>query len=310
MGFTSGEVLVENEKIGGDILWPVVPHIFIPWMEAIIGCPIYSGGSSFYAEPFIDKWEDFTWEVDLSGDNGWLEKLLELQSALIDHFGGSYPTGSSSHLRGPVDMISLALGQTRFCLELYDNPDKIKKMSLLYTDAFIKVARMQNQLASKSEFGGYTVNAYGTWSPYICQYFQDDAIVFLSPNLYKDFFLKGHIKITESFDSTLFHLHPVSLFIVDELVKMERLSIIEVNRDINSVSIKELINTFKKIQESGKALLIDFTPGSASLQMMEEEIKIICDSLTFKGLGIRIFADDHEDALLKMNTVRKVVKNF
>src|SRR5665647_3820344 len=30
-------IILMHEKIGGDLLWPVVPYVFIPWMEAIIG---------------------------------------------------------------------------------------------------------------------------------------------------------------------------------------------------------------------------------------------------------------------------------
>lgn len=303
-------IILMHEKIGGDLLWPVVPYVFIPWMEAIIGCQIFSVETSFYTKPFINTWDDFYNDVDISENNKWLSKLVELQLALVEHLGNRYPSSSSTHLRGPVDMMSAALGQTRLPIELYDNPDKIKEMSSIYSEVFIDVAQIQNKIASESKFGGYTVNGYGVWSPHICQYFQDDAMAFLSPKFYKDFVLENHIKIINNFDSTFYHLHPISLFIIDELIKMEKLDIIEVNREpeIIGPSISELLPTFKKIQDHGKSLLINFTQGAVGLKLFEEEVKIICENLSYKGLCIYIMADDTEDGIAKMNIVRRVIR--
>ncbi|MCL5070742.1 MAG: hypothetical protein M1308_07585, partial [Actinobacteria bacterium] len=183
-------LILMNEKIGGDLLWSVVPYVFIPWMEAIIGCQVFSTRTSFYSKTFINTWDDFCKNIDISENNKWLSKLVELQLALVEHFGNEYPVSSSTVLRGPADMMAAALGQTRLPLELYDNPDKVKEMSSIYSEVFLDVAKLQNKIASESKFGGYTVNWYGIWTPYVCQYLQDDAIAYFSPNFYKEFILK------------------------------------------------------------------------------------------------------------------------
>jgi len=299
-----------NEEAGIDFFYPVVPYFYIPWTEAIIGCPIFAGKDSFYAEPFIKEWVDFTGEVDLSENNRWLKKMVEMKSALVDYLGDRYPIGSSTHLRGPADMMAAALGQKEFALELYDNPDKLKEMSRIYTEAFIKIARIENDIAKKSRFNGYIVNNYGIWTEKICQYFQDDSIAFLSPKFYKDLILENHLLIDRSFFSTLYHIHPVSLFIVDELVKFPNLRIIEIHREPEAIgpSTEEMLPAFKKIQESGKAVLINYTDIDFNSDFIEKEIKIACDNLSYRGLCISIWAADVEDARGKIEAAGRVIK--
>ena len=119
-------------------------------------------------------------------------------------------------------MVSAVLGPTLFYLELNDNPNKIKKLINYYTDMFIEIAQIQHKIVSKSRFNkGYTVSGYGLLTPVMRQHVQDDAIAILSPKIYKDFFLGAHNKIINSFDSSFYHIHPVSLFVIEELVKIK-----------------------------------------------------------------------------------------
>ena len=296
-----------QEQAGGDLFYPVVPYFYLPWMEAIIGCSIYLGRDSFYAEPFIKSWQEFNWEIDLSCNNRWYSKLIELKESLVEHIGDRYPIGSSTHLRGPIDMTSAAIGQTKFCLELYDNPEKIKKLAGLCTDTFIKVAKKENELAEKSKFGGYIVNNYGVWTPYVCQYYQDDALAFISPKIYKDFFLEEHLKIDSNFNSNFFHVHPISSFVVDNLIEFPNLDVIEINREPMGPSVEELLPIFKKIQKAGKSLLINFTTVSFNLDLIEKETTILRDNLSEVGLCIYISIKDVSDGKRKLNLLKRIL---
>lgn len=299
-----------TEEIGVDMFYPVSPFLYIPWMEAIVGCPIYTGKDSFYTKPCIKNWEDFDWKINLSENNRWLKKLLEMTEALVDHLEGRYPIASSTHLRGPADIMSAAIGQKEFPLELYDNPENIKKIGKIYTDAFISVARMLNNIARKSKFAGFIVNIFGIWTYDVCQFFQDDAVVFLSPRFYREFILKNHLTIDSSFSSTLYHIHPTTLFVVDELIKFPNLKIIEINRDPENISpsLGEMMPYFKKIQESGKALLINFTDIDFSPELIERETKLACENLVYKGLCIFVTVKNIEDGKRILKSVKKIFK--
>jgi hypothetical protein len=302
-----GGIIESSKETGGDLFYPAVPYFFIPWMEAIIGCHIFAGRDSFYAKPFIDSLDNVNGKIDLSSDNKWLAKLIEMETALLNYLDGSYPIGSSTHLRGPIDMVSAAIGQSRFCLELYDNPEKIKELSSSYTETFINVAKIENEIASKSRFKGYVVNNYGVWTPYVCQYYQDDALAFISPQIYKDFFQKEHARIDGSFKSSLFHVHPISLFIVDELLKLPNLDIIEINREPMGPSVEELLPTFKKIQENNKSLIINFTTVNFDLELLEREVSLAVNSLSKRGLCIYVSVKDKDDGIKKMDLVKRII---
>ena len=299
-----------NEEVDGEFFLPVAPYFYIPWTEAIIGCPVFAGKDSFYAEPFIDDWRSFKDGVDLSSSNKWMNKLVETKTALVEYLGDRYPISSSTHLRGPADMMAAALGQKRFPLELYDNPDKLKKMGRVYTETFIKIARTVNDIAKKSKFPGFVVNNYGIWTEEICQYFQDDANAFVSPYFYKEIILEEHLLIDSSFPSTLYHIHPISLFTVDELIKFPNLKIIEINREPEAIgpSTEEMLPVFKKIQESGKAALINYTDIDFKPEFIEKEVRIACDNLSYNGLCIYICAADVEDARRKTKAISGIFK--
>ena len=95
------------------------------------------------------------------GEGGWygnqavyFDSFIKLLQGKLNPIGklpvkvsDKYPIGSSTHLRGPADMMSAAIGQKQFPLELYDNPEKIKSMGKVYTSTFIEVARKVNKIA-------------------------------------------------------------------------------------------------------------------------------------------------------------------
>ena|GEM_PF-621446 len=301
-----------HEEIGLDSIYSVEPYFWIPWMEAIMGCPIYAGKNSFYSEPFIGDWKSFDWEIDLSGENAWLQKLLSMSEALVEAFGDKYPISSSTHLRGPADMMSAALGQKRFPLEIYDNPEEIKKLCDICTDAFIDVAGRSNRIASGAKFKGSTVNYFGIWTEDVCQYYQDDAVVFLSPEFYREFILESHLKIDRNFPSTFYHNHPVSLYVVEELIRFPNLRMIEIDRELEAIgpSLEEMIPACRKIQDHGKALIINFGETDFDEDFIEYETKAAFENLSSKGLCIYICAGDIEDGLRKAGAVNNIFKIF
>ena len=304
------KIINMHEEAGQDIFYPIVPYSYIPWTEAIIGCPIYAGGDSFYAEPFIKNMNEIPEEIDLSMKNRWFKKLIDMKEVLVETFGENYPAGSSTHLRGPADMVAAAIGQNQFPLELYDNPKKIKKFIKICSEAFIEIAKTVNNIASKAKFKGYVVNNFGIYTEEVCQHYQDDAVAFLSPKFYKEFIVDDHLMIDKSFPSTLYHIHPVSLFIVDELVDFPNLRIIEVHREPLAVgpSFEEMLPAFKKIQDKNKALLINFTDIDFSPELLEKEVGLACKHLSPKGLCIYICAEDIEDGYKKTEAIKKVFK--
>lgn len=305
-----------QEEAGEDYFYPIAPcHVFIPWTESITGCPLYLKSKSICAQPFFKNWDDFKWEIELNEDNKWFNKLLEMTKVLTGYFGDKYPVTSSVHLRGPADMMSAALSPNILPLEIYDNPEKIKKFCHLCTDIFIRIAKKLNEISSQAKFGGHLTPLYGIWTQDVCQYFQDDTTGLLSPKLYKEFVLGNELKIDRSFPATIYSVHGYNMHVVDELINFPNLKIIQLHRGEplagnNYAEMKEIMPVFKKIQKHKKALIINFTDVDYSTDLVEEETESICKELSYNGLCIFISAKDIEDGKAKSEAAKRVFKKI
>jgi hypothetical protein len=47
-----------HSEIGDDYPFVGVPFLYLPWMEAIMGCPVRAAESAMSAEPLVGEWED------------------------------------------------------------------------------------------------------------------------------------------------------------------------------------------------------------------------------------------------------------
>jgi len=297
-----------TDKIGLDMLFPVSPFQYVTWMEAIVGCPVVAGKESFFSKPFFSDWASFDKKVNTDTSNKWIAKILEDYKVLVEYFGETYPISCSTHMRGPADMISAVMGPSRFCLELYDNPADMKRLIRSYTDTFIKVAKIQHEMVKKLKLKkGFTVSGFGLLTPIICQHVQDDAIALLSPELYREFFLESHQEIIRSFDSVFYHVHPVSLFVVDEIVKMEKVEVIEINREPVAIGpdMLSMIPALKKIQKHDKSVYMQFTDINFGADLIENEIDILLRNLSNEGLCINVCVADENDSKARIKIYKK-----
>lgn len=267
----------EHEQVGDDLLWAATPLIGFPWMEAIVGCHVRASSDSFWTKPCVDSWEKIN-EINFSSENKWFQKILEFKEVFTEYSKGKYPIATSpSPIRGLGDMMGAALGQEHLCLELYDNLEKVKKLASIYTDIWIRVNKIQIEKTPKFS-NGYVVAFYNIWTPELCQYDQEDALDYFSPRFFKEVLLKGHTKICNSFPYPLIHLHPNSLYCLNDLYGIDNLKVIEINKDLHGPSIFKLLPILKEVQKH-KPLIIwgDLT---------KEEIRKLLNTLSSKGLCI------------------------
>ena len=292
-------LFLEHEQVGDDLFWPAAPLVGFPWMEAIVGAFVYASSDTYWTIPYLDH-PDKLDEISFSFENKWFQKLLEFKEVLIEHAEGRYPVATSPvPVRGPGDMMGAALGQERLCFELYDNPEKVKKLASIYTDIWIRVAKAQIEKMPKFH-NGYVVAWYSVWTSDVCQYMQEDSLAYFSPRFYREILLENHVRMANSFQYPLMHLHPHSLYCLNELYKMENLKVIEIGRDLFGPSIPELLLTLKEVQKH-KPLLIwgDLT---------REEIRQLLNELSPQGLCIYPVVKTVEEgkSLLKKMKERKI----
>ena len=213
-----------DSALAGDfIAGTAPPHLC--WTEAIVGCPVRVVTGGPWAEPFFGDWAGLG---SLKPVEAWLSKLDEFVDFLAARAAGRYPVFQPL-FRGPIDMMTFALGHDRVFLELMDSPDRTSEFLEACTDIFIETARRRLEHTPPFE-GGYA-SSYGIWAPGRVLRTQVDNATLLSPSLYRKQVLPHDRRIIETVDYPLIHLHSGCLHIVDDLLELEALKAIQVSLD-------------------------------------------------------------------------------
>ncbi|RPI53634.1 MAG: hypothetical protein EHM56_07065 [Chloroflexi bacterium] len=267
----------------------------VPWLEAIMGCPVFFSGTNMYSRPCIFDWKENTWHRP-TRDNPWMQKLLEFLAALVKHSDGRFPCGPTL-MRGPADICAAMRGGTELALDLYDHPEHVRRLAELCTDVWIEVGKAQLALVPQSD-NGYMIGCAGLrcWMPEKGIWLQDDAIALLSPRFYRAFFLPQVQRIAVEFPAVAFHLHGNTLWPVELILSVEGIDVLELNYDVGVCVLEDVIGAWRKIQERGLPLL-------AFADVTLDELRHILATLSPIGLSIQSLAPTMETGVSKRDLV-------
>jgi hypothetical protein len=257
--------------LDGELVWGLPPLPGVPWMEAILGCPIWMSNESqsLWAAPWLDDWNALEKALPLAS-NPWYRKLLELTDALVRHANGQYPV-TQTLMRGPADLAVALRGHARFCLDMLDQPEQASKLAQRCTDIWIQVA--QSLLALIPPFdGGYTAPRLEVWAPGPLVRYEEDATILFSLKLYREFFQECDRRIASSFEHALIHTHSADHKLIAALLEIAELSAIQVILDPAGPSVEEMVPILQRIQAAGKALLITHELSDGTLNSLLDEL--------------------------------------
>jgi len=260
----------------GDIFAPMTAYAKIPWMEAIVGCPIHVSvrGNTMWARPVPQA--DFE-EIEVRRE--WIAKLKMFTEYLVDNFFGHYLV-STTLMRGPIDMLTAVLGKRDLVMSMYRRSDEIQKAAAALADIFISVARAQLDIIPRFQ-GGYC-NLYGLWCLGTAIRTQDDESAILPPKICREFVLPNHEKIASEFDYSMMDIHSgAELHMVELLHHAEHIKSVSITVDPRPFGpgINELLPFLSRIQER--------KPLHVYGEFTEKELGKIIRTLSPKGLAIR-----------------------
>ena len=254
----------DRSLLNGDIFQSISFAPVVPWMEAIIGCHLYSlgRGASIVANPAdiepSDLAQHLRYLLDNLDENVWFKKLGDGYQALAEVLGAKFPL-THTLMRGPGDMIGALLGHENFVgrmLKPADNKDFLNELLDLSAKIYIKTAKMQLE-CSKGFKEGYC-NWWGLWAPGLNVRTQEDEAAFVSPKLYNEFLLPYHIQEVDAFDYSTFHMHSGyvrSIYNWRDFSKKSTISAFQVSLDPNGPAVEDLMETLLGIN-SEKPLII------------------------------------------------------
>jgi DNA-binding FadR family transcriptional regulator len=285
----------ETEELGQDGFWTAEPYTGIPWMEAIMGCSIRAGRDSITSRPWLSSPAEALEKVHFDPQNPWLAKYLEFTTALAKQSRGRYPVGMPI-MRGPTDILGALLGQQQMVMALMDaDPQEMRRLIERVTLAFLAVIEAQRRLIPPF-YGGQALGFYHIWAPGKAIWFQDDLSSILSPKLYRRFFLDSARLILAGNDYTAVHLHPNSFFILDDLLSLENLKAVQVNKDISGPGVKEMLPVLTKIMQTRGLILW----GNLTV----EDLELVRKSLPCRGLALNVVTPTQEEAVARLAYIR------
>ena len=180
----------EAEVLGQDGFWTGEPFTGIPWMEAILGCPIRAGRESFTSRPWLNSPAEALEKVRLDPQESLVGEISRIhRRPWCKQSRGRYPVGMPI-MRGPTDMLGALLGQQEMVMALMmTDPQVMHRLIERVTRVFLAVIEAQRRLIPPF-YGGtgpgvlpcLGARARPSGSRTTCR-------AILSPRLYRQFFL-------------------------------------------------------------------------------------------------------------------------
>jgi hypothetical protein len=282
----------ESSQLGDDLPFVAMPFPYLPWMEAILGCPISMTDNSLWAGPCVEDWRTWHWQQPSLDSNPWAQKLLEIVKALIEYSCGRFQVPHTL-MRGVADMLCAMRGASRFVLDFFDFPQAVHQACELLADVWIEVARAQLDLLQPSDNGYVGSAGWRVWAPDPPIWLQEDAMALLSPSLFREFILPQDRRILSQFQFSAFHLHASALWAVTDLVHVPDLDVVELNHESACIDEEATFEAWKKIQEHKPLVIWKEYDGNRFLSWLDR----ISQQLTKQGLLLHITTANFVEAL-------------
>jgi hypothetical protein len=268
----------------GDLFWTATQLYQFRWLAAASGAPVFAGGDSVWAEPFIKDYAELD-QIAFSEENEWVVMLWQLTDALVERSSGRYPVAANEFM-SPLSALVDLRGNTEFAFDLYDRPEEVKQGLAKFTAVWSAFVRNQYRRIPDWH-GGYTSAQRTLWAPGRTIEFSEDPAFMLSTRFHEEIVMPSHREIVRQVEYPYIHLHSTQLHTLDRLLEMEDLPAIELTPD-HGASIRNLIPTIAKIQARKPVMVHAF--------FTVDEMRMIVERVPPEGLCVIGRAETPDEA--------------
>jgi len=289
----------ENTYFGGE----AVPATYLNWgamaEASFFGSPPKFNKSSVWYPPVIDDWEEWEWQFDKSSNKYW-NTILEIMEYYIEKSEGRYFVGMPE-LGSAGDILSLMRGAEELSMDLIRHPEKVKESIDIIAQTWVELHEELYKMTVDTNDGGSIIPWMSLWAPGRTDQIACDFSSLISPKMFKKFFVPEFKTMGSWCDYGTYHLDGPDAIKnhLDVLLDIEEIKAIQFTPGKASppTYTEEYIPKYKKIQESGKNLIL-----LADI----EEIKDLMKHLSPDGLFIHTYADSEDEA----DQILEDVKNW
>jgi len=213
----------------GDFIPLAAPLQKIPWIEAMLGCPIKMINGQIWNEKYPGNPELIVQKGIHFESNPWFQLYLEFIELLQNRLHKHFLISATTNLRGASDLVAAIMGVSEACIGWIDNPSLMARLMRVCADAILTVVEAANKVLIQSN-NGYPCK-WGLWSPDKIVCTQADHSILVSPKIYKQQILPYDLEVIRSRPKSILHIHNCGLHIAPILIEVPELDAIEVFMD-------------------------------------------------------------------------------
>jgi hypothetical protein len=209
------------------------PHTYpfgkIPWLEAMLGCPIMITNGQIWSERYRGEAD----EVIARGANlehdDWFQLFLEFLRQLPPRLGSRFLVSANTLLRGASDLVAAIMGVQEAAIGWLDDPAFMACLMRVCTDAILTVVEAGYKVLGPAH-GGYMAT-WDLWGPAPIVATQADHSSLLSARIYEQQILPYDLEVAACCPNSVFHLHNNGLHVAPALMQRPEITVLEVAVD-------------------------------------------------------------------------------
>jgi len=231
----------------------------IPWVEAMLGCPISLNDGEIWIKRYPGDPEEVIARGSNFEHNPWFQLYLEFLRELQARLGRRFLVSANTLIRGAGDLCAAVLGVQEACLAWAERPALMARLLRVCTDAVLQMIEGGYKVLQPFQ-GGY-LSGYALLTPGQTVSTQDDHANLISARMYGRQIMPFTREIITSCPYSIIHLHSGGLHLVPQLLEIPELKVIEVVIDSPPAEGRRAheIEMLQKIMER-KSLYIHFGP--------------------------------------------------
>lgn len=287
----------ENTYFGGE----AIPCTYVNWgamaMAAFYGSPPVFKKNTVWYPVVIEDWERWEWKFD-KATNAYWQQTLAIVRYLLSQNHGRYFVGTPE-FGSAADLLSLMRGMSALSLDLYDNPDAIKKAVSVIATTWVELNEEIHGLTHATNDQGGVLAWMSLWAPGRISQIACDFSTMIAPEMLNEFFVPEIRQEAAWCEYAMYHLDgPEAMRShLDAILALDEIDAIEWTPGAGKppTYTPAYMPRYKKAQAAGKRLYLLVSP---------RDIEPLLSELSPKGLFLCTQTDSEDAArdLLKKVT--------
>jgi len=283
---------IEGKTFHGEtfpVFWPNLgPNFF----AGLFGCHLEFGDVTSWADPIL---HDYSQPVALDWQSEYLRRIDALTQYALERCAGRFLVGYTD-LHPGIDWLAALRGTERLCLDLFDEPEEVKRVLSRSTPAFLTVYDhfdAQLKAARQPSVSWMAIPAFGRMHIPSC-----DFATMISPEQFREFVFPVLCEEVAAMTHNIFHMDGKGVARhLDAILELPNVQAIQWVQGVGADQpILQWVPLIQRIQAAGRSVVLDLTLA---------ELEPLIDALHPEGLLLCLPSEGEEQELAILKRLEK-----